>query len=482
MNQIFRATALVLIVVISCYFTQCANIVPPGGGPKDSLPPRLLGVNPPDSSLHFSSKRISFTFDEYIELDNVIEKLIVSPTLKRTPTITAKLRTITINIKDTLKPNTTYTFNFNDAVRDLNERNPIEDFQYVVSTGDYLDSLQITGTTFVAETGQVDSSVGVFLYSGMEDSIVSKEKPLYYARSRGDGSFRFKNLAPGRYKVFALKEEDRDLQYTQHSEYIAFVDSAVYLSANISGINLPLFREKDTVVIPQSEEKEEEEEEEKKDEEKKKKPKFLASAQLQGGQQELGDPMHVGFTIPIRQLDSTKILLLEDTTLRRVNFTAKMDDTTRQTLILNYEWKEGTPYQLILPAGFATDTLEQSFAKSDTIRFTSKELSDYGTVMVTLKITDSTILKMKDSVDLVVQLVLNKEVKYSANINNGTWKRGLIQPGQYDIRILVDENKNGVWDTGIYYGNPKKQPEKVFSVPKPTNIKANWVVPNDITL
>lgn len=480
MNQTIRLGALLLLVVFSCYLTQCANIVPPGGGPKDTLPPRLLGVNPPDSSLHFSSKKISFTFDEFIELDNVIEKLIVSPTLKRTPTITAKLRTVTIAIKDTLKPNTTYTFNFNDAIRDLNERNPIEDFQYVVSTGDYLDSLQITGTTYQAETGQIDSTIGVFLYASMEDSIVSKEKPLYYARSKGDGSFRFKNLAPGRYKIFALKEEDRDLQYTQHSESIAFVDSAIVLGANISGINLALFQEKDTVAIPVPEDQPEPEEP--KEGEKKKLPKFLASAKLEGGQQDLGEPMLVGFTIPVRMLDSTKILLLEDTSLIRVPIMAKMDDTTRQTLVVNYNWKEGKPYQLILPKDFATDTLNQTFAKADTIKFNSKERSDYGTVTLSFKITDTTYLKMKDTIDFVVQLVSGKEVKYTGNINSGSWKRDLIKPGQYDIRILVDENKNGIWDTGIYYGKPKKQPEKVFPFPKQVNIKPNWSINDGLTL
>ncbi|WP_295126537.1 Ig-like domain-containing protein [uncultured Chitinophaga sp.] len=483
MNQIFRFGALVLMVVISCFLTQCANIVPPGGGPKDSLPPRLLSVSPPDSSLHFSSKKISFTFNEYIELDNVIEKLIVSPTLKRTPTITAKLRTITIAIKDTLKPNTTYTFNFNDAIRDLNERNPINDFQYVVSTGDYLDSLQLSGTTINAETGMVDSTVGVFLYSNMEDSVVSKEKPLYYAKSRGDGSFRFKNLAPGKYKIFALKEEDRDLQYTQHSEYIGFVDSAIILGANVTGVNMALFREKDTVVIaPPEEEEPEPEEKKEKEGTKKKKPTLQASANLAGGLQELGEPLSIGFSLRVGNLDSTQILLLEDTTLRRVAFTAKMDDSVRKTLQMTYTWKEGTPYQLILPQGFATDTLNQPFAKSDTIRFTTKERSDYGTVSISMKLVDTNYLKIKDSVQFIVQLVSNKEVKYSGDISSGTWKRDLIQPGDYELRILVDENGNGIWDTGIYYGTPKKQPEKVFPFPKPVQIKPNWNVNPNITL
>ncbi|MCK7558793.1 Ig-like domain-containing protein [Chitinophaga sedimenti] len=409
----------------------------------------------------------------------MIEKLIVSPTLKRTPTITAKLRTVTIAIKDTLKPNTTYTFNFNDAIRDLNERNPIEDFQYVVSTGDYLDSLQITGTTYQAETGQIDSTIGVFLYASMEDSIVSKEKPLYYARSKGDGSFRFKTwrLAVIRYLHLRKKIVTCSTHSTRSRLRLWIVPSCwePIFQGSTWRCSGERYRGHSSTRRSTGAGRAQRRR-------KKKLPKFLASAKLEGGQQDLGEPMLVGFTIPVRMLDSTKILLLEDTSLIRVPIMAKMDDTTRQTLVVNYNWKEGKPYQLILPKDFATDTLNQTFAKADTIKFNSKERSDYGTVTLSFKITDTTYLKMKDTIDFVVQLVSGKEVKYTGNINSGSRKRDLIKPGQYDIRILVDENKNGIWDTGIYYGKPKKQPEKVFPFPKQVNIKPNWSINDGLTL
>lgn len=483
MNQNFRGWLSSLFVLAwCCIFSQCANIVPPGGGSRDTLPPRLLHVAPKDSSLNFKAQHIVFQFNEFVELDNVIEKLIVSPTLKRTPTITAKLRTITMVVKDSLQPNTTYTFNFGDAVKDVNERNPIEDFQYVVSTGNYLDSLQITGKLIVAETGKVDSNVAVMLYANMEDSAVSKEKPLYLAKTKGNGSYRFKNLKPGTYRMFALKEEDRDFQYTQPTEMIAYLDSVIHLEADMEEVNLALFKEKDTV--RREEEAPAPEEPPANANKKAPKPKLVASVGLNGGQQDLGDSLSLSFNFPLRSLDSAQVALLEDTLRTPVRFHLHMADTTARLFKLTYNWKPGKPYELILPKGFATDTSGLQTAKADTVSFTAKNLDDYGTVKIELSISDSAsqVLPKDTGYQFVVQLVSSKEVKYSGVIENGKWQRGLIHPGEYEIRILVDENRNGIWDTGVYYGKPKKQPERVFSYREPINIKKNWTVPTTVKL
>lgn len=483
MDQNFRGWMSSLFVLALCsIFTQCANIVPPGGGSRDTLPPRLLSVAPRDSSLNFNSQRIVFQFSEYVELDNVIEKLIVSPTLKRTPTITAKLRTITMLVKDSLQPNTTYTFNFGDAVKDVNERNPIEDFQYVVSTGTYLDSLQISGKLVVAETGKVDSNVAVMLYSNLEDSAVSKEKPLYLAKTKGDGTYRFKNLKPGTYRLFALKEEDRDFQYTQPAELIAFSDSVIHLEENIVHENLALFKPIDTVRF--EEEEEPEQPAPAAPAKNAKKPRLQVTAGLNGGQQDLGDSLALSFNFPIKTMDSAQIMLLEDTLRTPVPFTLHTADTTAKNFKLVYNWKPGKPYELILPQGFATDTAGLQTTKTDTISFAAKGLDDYGTVKIQLTISDSAslILPQDTGYQFVVQLISGKDIKYSGVIRNNRWEKGLIQPGDYEIRVLVDENRNGIWDTGVYYGTPKKQPERVFSYKESINIKKNWTVPTTVKL
>lgn len=473
--------SLIVLLAISSSLTRCANIVPPGGGPRDTLPPQLLGISPRDSTLNFNSKLVTFRFNEYVELDNVIDKLIISPTLKRTPTITAKLRIITMQIKDSLQPNTTYTFNFGDAVKDVNERNPIEDFQYVVSTGTYLDSLQLTGKLITAETGLPDSNVSVMLYSNLEDSAVSKEKPLYVARTKGNGGYRFKNLKPGTYRIFALKEEDRDFQYTQPTELIAFSDSLVHLDKNIDGVNLALFKERDTVLFPEDEPEPEPEPADNKKQAKK--PKLTLSAGLSSGKQELGDSLPLQASLPLATIDSSRILLLEDTTFVPVAFTFHRADTLGKSFRLLYNWKPSKPYRLILQEGLATDTTGQA-NKADTTDFSAKGLDDYGIVKVKLSIGDSARneLPADTGYRFVIQMVANKEIKYSGVIVNGAWERGLIQPGEYEIRVLVDLDGNGIWDTGGYYRMPRKQPEKVFPIHDKINIKKNWTVPVNVNL
>lgn len=486
MNQNMRGWTVSLLVLALCsFFTQCANIVPPGGGPRDTLPPRLVNVSPLDSTLNFNSSKVVFHFNEFVELDNVIEKLIVSPTMKRTPVITAKLRVVTLEIKDSLQPNTTYTFNFGDAVKDVNERNPIEDFQYVVSTGDYMDSLQLTGKVLVAETGKPDSNIAVMLYSNLEDSVVSKEKPLYLSKTKGDGSYRFRNLKPGTYRLFALKEEDRDYQYTQPDELIAFSDSLVRLSENMYDLNLALFNEVDTIKLEDEPEVTQPEPDKDKDKEKKRKPRLQVGFDLSGGQQELGDSLTMTFNFPIRSLDTAQIGLYEDTTRKQVPFSLHPADTTGKAFKIAYNWKPGKPYEIILPAGFATDTSGLQTAKADTVNFQAKSLDDYGTIKVELTVSDSArqVLPENDtSYQFVIQLVSGTDLKYTGVVTNGRWERGLIQPGEYTIRIVVDRDKNGKWDTGSYYGVPKKQPETVFSFKDPINIKKNWTVSPSVKL
>jgi len=390
-----------------------------------------------------------------------------------------------MEIKDTLAANTTYTFNFSDAIRDNNESNPIPDFQYVVSTGDYLDSLQVRGFIIDAETGKPDSNVSVMIYRNTIDSVVSKEKPVYFARSKGSGAFWFRNMAPGNYKLFALKEEDRDLQYNQPKELIAFSDSLLHLGEqNIKDVTLLLFTEQDSTIKKPDEfapepaadiEAEKEKEKKDKDKEKKKKHVLNVAAELSDNKQELGQPMRLTFSTPIRQFDSTILRLSQDTVFTPVTFTT-LFDSTRTKLSVNFDWKEGKPYRLIIPKEAATDTLNTQLNKADTISFTAKKESDYGKVRLTLTLTDSSKAAISDTMHFVAQLIKDKEIKYSGKLEHNSWIQKRITPGEYEVRILLDENNNGKWDRGVYYGTPKKQPERVVSFPKKENIKANWGV------
>lgn len=185
----------------------CANIIAPMGGDRDSIPPVLVMAKPFDSTKNFNSKKISLTFNEYIQLENVTEQLIVSPTPKLPPTIDSKLKVLNITIKDTLEENTTYRFNFGNAIKDVNEGNIMKDFTYIFTTGNILDSGSIKGKIILAETGKTDSTLLALLYTTDEDSAVYKEKPRYITRVNRDGNFHFENLPAKTFWLYALKDE-----------------------------------------------------------------------------------------------------------------------------------------------------------------------------------------------------------------------------------------------------------------------------------
>ena len=144
--------------------TGCATIIPPEGGPRDSLPPVLVKASPADSTLNFSGNTIVFSFDEYVDADNYQQELIVSPIPGNMPTVNRKLRTVTVRLRDTLEPRTTYSLNFGNTIKDVNEGNVKKNFTYIFSTGSYFDSLELTGRVVLAETGGIDSTLTVMLH------------------------------------------------------------------------------------------------------------------------------------------------------------------------------------------------------------------------------------------------------------------------------------------------------------------------------
>jgi len=152
-------TILLLLLAAFAGSPGCANIIPPEGGPRDSLAPRAIAVRPADSTRNFSERRITFNFDEYVEVQNVQQNLVVSPLPKNMPIVEAKLKTVTVRIRDTLEPNTTYAFNFTKVIKDVNEGNEVKDFIYVFSTGQTIDSLELTGLVVLAENEKADSTL-----------------------------------------------------------------------------------------------------------------------------------------------------------------------------------------------------------------------------------------------------------------------------------------------------------------------------------
>lgn len=166
---------LVAIGVISN--SGCAQIGAPTGGPRDTIPPRLVNSSPPINSTSFTSNKIILTFNEYIEVKEAQNNVLVSPFQKINPVIDFKLKTVTVKLKDSLLPNTTYTINFGNAIVDNNEGNPLKDFTYVFSTGNHIDSLNLSGKVILAETGGADSTIIAMLYRNTSDTAIQKGSP-----------------------------------------------------------------------------------------------------------------------------------------------------------------------------------------------------------------------------------------------------------------------------------------------------------------
>lgn len=436
----------------------CANIVPPSGGPRDSLPPVLVNAVPADSTTNFRGNRITLNFDEYIDLQEVHNNLLFTPIFPNTPIVEARLRTITIRLKDSLESNTTYTFNFGNAIRDINEGNILRNFDYTFSTGAYIDSLQLSGRVVLAQTGGTDSTLIVVLHRNLADSAVEKLQPRYVARVDRQGAFTFRNLPPGTFAIYALGEAQQSRRYMSKSQLFAFADAPVVTGDTTQNMTLLAYREQEAAPItgtatatrPQSAADR----------------RLRYTTNLSGNQQGLLDSLVFTFERPLRTFDSAQLSLHTDSTFTPVATYTTTLDTTRKRLVLHTAWTPGATYHLILNPEFAVDTLGYRLPRRDTLSFTARNLEDYGRITLRLRNIDT-------AQNPVLQLVQNDKVVFSAPVKNGVFTHSLFMPGDYDLRILYDRNGNGVWDAG-QFGTIKRQPEIVRPLTEKINVKPAW--------
>ena len=178
-------------------------MIPPSGGPKDSLPPRLVIANPKDSATNVKTKNILLTFDEFVSLQNT-ENIIYAPVPKSLPQVDYKLRNITVRFRDSLEENTTYSIDFGNSIIDVNESNVAKNFRYVFSTGPAIDFNTYEGKVLVAETGKVDSTLIVVLHKNTSDSAIEKLSPRFFTRIDGKGAFKFNNLPAGTFAAYVV--------------------------------------------------------------------------------------------------------------------------------------------------------------------------------------------------------------------------------------------------------------------------------------
>ena len=213
---------LIYIMLTICVVMSCARMGSPDGGWYDDKPPRIIYTMPNDRATNITTKKITIQFDEYIKVEDVTNKVIVSPPQIEMPEIKAAGKKIVVELKDTLQPKTTYTIDFSDAIVDNNENNPLGNYTFTFSTGEEIDTFEVSGTVLNAENLEPIKGIMVGLYSDLSDTVF-KTKPMQrVARTDSRGHFVVKGVAPGTYRAYALQDADANFVFDQMSEMIAY--------------------------------------------------------------------------------------------------------------------------------------------------------------------------------------------------------------------------------------------------------------------
>jgi len=461
MKYLLTVAAWLFLLYISISFNSgCAQIGAPTGGARDSLAPVLVKASPELKTLQFKGNKITLNFDEYIEVQEIQNNLLVAPFPKTNPQVTYNLKMVTIRLKDSLLPNTTYSIQFGNAIKDVNEGNILKDFSYVFSTGNIIDSLTLAGKVLLAENGKVDSTISVMLYRNTADSAVEKTKPDFLTRLKGDGSFEFKNLPGGNFNIYALKDGDGNKYYSIKTELFAFADTVIAIDAVSPELTLYAYAQEKPadnktirVLKPVLE----------------KQLKFTSNL---SGEQDLLDKLVISFNNPLKLVDTASLALL-DTNYKVIAGGQVLIDSSRKQFSYQPVWKPGASYKIIFKETAFEDSAGNLLKATDTLSFNAKNEASYA--RITLRFSNYDQQK-----NPVLQFVLSDVVKFAFPLYGAEWSNSRFPPGEYEIRILYDDNKDGKWTPGNYA--QKAPPEKAFTLPQKLTLKANWDNERDIEL
>ncbi len=460
--SIISVIAIISIIIISGY--GCANIIPPSGGPRDTLPPRLINASPRDSAINVLTKNITLNFDEFVDVKSIQENLVVSPIPKNLPQIDYKLRSVTVKFKDTLEANTTYSLNFGDAIKDVNEGNILKNFTYVFSTGKSIANGSFSGIVIIAETGKIDSGLIVVLHRNLNDTAVFKVKPRYYAKLDGKGAFKFKNIEAGTYAAFVLPN-NYSKKFEDSTKLFAFLNTPITISDTTRSTIFYAYEEKKnkeggigfggrfsssaTAKPAVKEDK-----------------RLRYTNSFEGNLQDLlRNNIELTFNKPLIKFDSSKILLCDTFNRPIANFKVILDSSKKIVQVQHPNWKEDMAFHLIVPKDAMADSNGVTISKGDTLTFFTKKESEYGSVKLRFSQLDL-------SKHPVLQFIQSDKITESVTLNGKEFYRKLYKPGEYEIRVLFDTNTNGIWDSGSY--KKMLQPEVVYVLKQKFNFKANW--------
>lgn len=215
---------LLWALVATGVLVSCASIGNPSGGPRDEDPPIFVKGNPAPGALNVKKQKVELEFDELVNVKDAFSKVVVSPVSKSVPRVSSQGRKVIVQFTDTLVPNTTYTIDFADAIEDNNENNKLQGFTYSFSTGDVLDTLQISGMVLSADALEPQQGMLVGVYSNLADSAFSTLPFERVTKTDDRGRFSVQGLAPGEYRIFALADVDNDYKRANPEEAMAFYD------------------------------------------------------------------------------------------------------------------------------------------------------------------------------------------------------------------------------------------------------------------
>ena len=525
-NNLKYTFFLLLLITVGC--AKRGSIT---GGLKDTIAPVLKMSFPKNFNTNFKGNEIKLVFDENIKLKNLNKQLIISPPMKNEPLIlpTTASKTITIKIKDTLQPNTTYSFNFGQSIADNNEGNPFNQFKYVFSTGNYIDSLSLGGTVKSAYDKEVESFVSVMLYDvndTFKDSVVYNETPRYVTNTLDSlKTFRFENLKAGKYLLVAMKDYNSNNKYNPKTDKIGFSKDFITIP-NDTLYELELFKEtlpfktfkpsqasgnrlflgyegnvnsaaaspkivlknnndilstiitkfpkKDSLQVWYKPIKvdslnlavaKDKYETNFNFKIKDQKKDTLKISAIQTGNLKFRERFTLESSTPLIRIENSKISVINNAKAPVV-FTSEYDEFN-QKLYFDFKKEPSENYTFELLPGALTDFFEQT---NDTLTYKLKTNStaDYGNLTVTLE-------NVKQFPVIVELTNLKGDVlatEYTEN--NTTIAFNLIEPAIYTLRAIYDTNKNKEWDSGNYL--EKRQAEEVIYFSKEIDVRANWDV------
>jgi hypothetical protein len=524
-------------IVCLLIFGRCAQQVSPTGGKKDTIAPTLVQSIPLNKTLNFKDNSVELFFDEYVILDNITQKLIITPAVENPYTFKLNGLSVVLNFKKKFADSTTYTLNFGDAIKDFAERNPAKNLKLVFSTGTSLDSGRVDGTIKDVRTNKPVFDALVGLYNVSDTLNVAKQKPFYFSRTDSSGRFTIENVQTKSYKLIAMDDKNRNMLYNTKDERVGFIDKPVNAVTDSINYNIDIFQSDITPLkvqrtIPKVNNytvvfNKAIDQVKVKFSNKDSLPYILENGlqikffnvqphadttlvkltvldslgaftelpdtkiafQTQRGKDRQRDPLTMA-SFP----ESNKPLTANFTyrltlnkpiqTLNDKSITLISDSLSHETLsAFPYTWNASRNILTITAKSFAKDSIKWDFPKGSIVSVEGDTLPRLLIRHPLLNeenfgLLNGSVTNADTSTHFIVELV-DEQYKVFESLYTSPYTFRHIPQGKYYLRLILDKNRNRRWDSGDV--STARQPERIIYLPEKMLIKSNFEL-NDINI